>query len=42
MKKLSVLLAIIMIVGLFSSCAEDPKPRYEFSYEIEKTEILRL
>lgn len=50
MKKLSVLLAIIMLIGLFASCEgigdgsiENgmKNKTFEFSYEIEKTEYLR-
>ena len=42
MKKLSFVLAIIMLIALFPSCSvDDSKPDFEFSYEIEKTEYLR-
>ena len=50
MKKLSIILTIIMLVGLFASCEgigdssfEDTEKNkiFEFSYEIEKTEYLR-
>ncbi len=43
MKKISIILALIMLVGILTACfdgAQD-KPTYEFSYEIEKTEYLR-
>ena len=50
MKKLSIILTIIMLVGLFASCEgigdsslEDSEKNkiFEFSYEIEKSEYLR-
>ncbi len=50
MKKLSIILVLIMLVGLFSSCEgigdsslEDSEKNkiFEFSYEIEKSEYLR-
>ena len=50
MKKLSIILTIIMLVGLFASCegigdssleGTEKNKIFEFSYEIEKTEYLR-
>ena len=44
MKKISIILALIMLVGILNACFDgvQDKPTYEFSYEIEKTEILQL
>ncbi len=42
MKKLSFILAIIMLIALFPSCSiDDSKPDFEFSYEFEKKSYLR-
>lgn len=43
MKKLSIILALIMLVGTLSACFDSTpdKSIYEFSYEIEKTDYLR-
>ena len=50
MKKLSIILTIIMLVGLFASCDGigdsslenvEKNKIFEFSYEIENTEYLR-
>ncbi|MBQ1195105.1 MAG: hypothetical protein IIX44_02555 [Clostridia bacterium] len=50
MKKLSIILVIIMLVGLFASCegigdssleGKEKNKIFEFSYEIENTEYLR-
>ncbi len=42
MKKLSFILAIIMLITLFPSCSvDDSKPDFEFSYEFEKKSYLR-
>ena len=43
MKKISILLAITMLLGLFASCnaVGKNKQKFEFYYEIENTEFLR-